>query len=323
MRKGWRKRVFHTRTKDAAKGKWRGILRHIGLPEEALRNKHGPCPLCDSKDNFRWDDKDGTGSYICTCSAGDGMSLAMAFTGRQFPDIAAEIDALVGNLTVETPKPGLTPEFRRDLLRATFAKTKRIAEGDLADKYLTSRGVGGGAYPETLRYGVLEDGDGGLRPCMTATVADPTGKAVTLHRTFLRSCGTGKAEMASPRKIMPGEIPDGSAVRLSAPRSVLGIAEGIETAMSAELLFDVPTWAALNSAMLAKWEPPPECEEVVIFGDNDPKFAGQAAAYALAHRLAVRRGGPKVTVHIPATVKTDWNDELMLRIPTNTREATP
>ena len=56
----------HEKTVNAAKGKWRGILLSFGIPEKCLQNKHGPCPLCESKDNFRWDNKDGRGTYICT-----------------------------------------------------------------------------------------------------------------------------------------------------------------------------------------------------------------------------------------------------------------
>ena len=59
--------------------------------------------------------------------------------------------------------------------------------------------------------------------------------------------------------------------------------------MAASALFDIPVWAALNATMIEKWTPPPDCEEVVIFGDNDPLFGGQAAACRLAHRLAVER----------------------------------
>jgi putative DNA primase/helicase len=47
--------------------------------------------------------------------------------------------------------------------------------------------------------------------------------------------------------------------------------------------------------------------EVVIFGDNDPMFGGAAAAYALAHRLAVTNR-IKVEVKIPDLVGMDWAD---------------
>jgi hypothetical protein len=47
-------------------------------------------------------------------------------------------------------------------------------------------------------------------------------------------------------------------------------------------------WAAGNAGMLAEWQPPPEATRIIIFGDNDPNYTGQAAAYALARRLGWR-----------------------------------
>jgi putative DNA primase/helicase len=87
---------------------------------------------------------------------------------------------------------------------------------------------------------------------------------------------------------------------------VLGIAEGIETALSATALFGVPCWAAVNAGMLAAWQPPPETKRIIVFGDNDPNYAGQAAAYALAARLGSDERA--VEVQIPAEVGADWND---------------
>lgn len=309
--------MHHTKTAHAAKGKWRGILIALGVPDAALVNKHGPCPLCGGNDRFRWDNAEGRGTYICThCGAGDGFRLATEFTGKSFVEIAPEIDTLLGNHKFEAdkPKPVFTEQQRRDALKAVWVDTKPMQEGDLAHKYLTARGVGEKTYPTALRFGTVRDGEGGVRPCMVALVGrygEP--KLDTMHRTFLRADGLAKAEMQSSRKIMPGEIPEGASVMLSewTKSGTLGIAEGIETAMSASALFDIPVWAAINSTMLEKWTPPEGCEEVAIFGDNDAKFGGQAAAYRLAHRLAVK--GISVTVNIPNIAGDDWNDVLMHR----------
>lgn len=302
---------YHDRTVNAAKGKWRGILLEIGLPESCLRDKHGPCPMCGGADRFRWDNREGSGSYICNaCGAGDGMKLAIEFTGKPFPEVARQIDGILGNVKpdADKPKSALSDDDRRQILRAAYADTVPIEPGDLAHAYLTARGIDELIYPKALRFAPrMKDGEGGVRPCMVAMVAGPDGKPVTMHRTFLRPDGLAKADMASPRKLMPGALPDGACVRLCDYTSgPLGIAEGIETAMSASGLYTLPVWAAINATMLAKWTPPDGCDEVAVFGDHDPKFGGQAAAYALAHRLAVK--GIAVTVHIPAMPGTDFND---------------
>lgn len=308
--------TFHSRTVDAAKGKWRGILLELGLPETALRDRHGPCPLCGGVDRFRWDNKDGRGSYICgQCGAGDGMKLAMEYTGKEYREVASLIDAMIGNLTAETPKPILTEEKRRDILRDTYRATQPIQPGDLAHRYLESRGVEELIYPDTLRFAPkLRDGDGGIRPAMVAMVGvHGQAKFVSMHRTFLKPDGSDKAEMAAPRKLMAGELPDGACVMLSDyTGGPLGIAEGIETALSASALFGLPVWAAINANLMTKWHPPAGCEEVAVFADNDAKFGGQSAAYQLAHRLACK--GHAVTVHVPEMAGTDFNDIWKRRI---------
>jgi putative DNA primase/helicase len=307
---------FHQRTADAAKGKWRGILMHLGVPCEALKNKHGPCPLCGGDDRFRFDNIDGKGTYICNnCGAGDGMALAIAFTGKAFSEVAAQIDGILGNVKPDAPpRAPMSDSDRRQALIEAWTQGKPIVPGDLAHRYLAARGVDEVIYPKAMRFApALRDGEGGVRPCIMALVGVYGEKAVSLHRTFLRADGMAKAEMAAPRKMMPGELPDGACVQLSewTGKGTLGIAEGIETAMSASALFDLPVWAGINTSIMAKWLPPPGCDDVAIFADNDAKFGGQAAAYHLAHRLACK--GMAVTVHMPPTAGQDWNDVLISR----------
>ena len=304
--------TYHEKTTHVAKGRWRGILLTLGLPESCLRDRHGPCPLCGGKDRFRWDNRDGSGSYICgQCGAGDGMKLAMEYTGKPFPEIAREIDAMVGNIRAEAPKPAMSDDDRRNILRDTYKATVPVEPGDLVHRYLAARGVDEVIYPPALRFGAaLRDGEGGIRPCMVAMVTGPDGKPVTMHRTFLRPDGSDKAEMAAPRKLMPGDVPDGSCIRLSdyVAGGPLGVAEGIETALAACAIFQMPVWATINTALMRRWHPPEGCTEVAIFADNDPAYGGQCAAYALAHRLATGKAPITVTVHIPKQVGTDWND---------------
>ncbi|MBK5958094.1 helicase [Rhodoplanes elegans] len=308
--------AFHEKTALAATGKWRGILLSFGVPERALSGKHGPCPICGGTDRFRYDDKDRRGTWICgQCGAGDGMKLAIEFTGKPFSEVAARIDEMLGNLKPDStlPKVDLTDEQRIKALRAIWVETRPVTPGDLVHRYFDARGIEERVvYPRALRFGErLRDGDGGVRPALVAMVGlFGVPKFVSMHRTFLRPDGLAKAEMPSPRKLMPGSLPDGACVMLSDyTHGPLGIAEGIETALSASILYEMPVWAAINSALMAKWHPPPACDEVAIFGDNDPKYGGQYAAYSLAHRLAVKN--IEVSVHIPPIVGQDWNDVLM------------
>ena len=314
--------TFHRRTADAAAGKWRGILLRLGLPSEALKGKHCPCPMCGGADRFRFDNKEGRGTWICSaCGAGDGMALAMQFTGRPFAEVAREIDAVLGNEAIgaERPPAEISEADRKAALREVAAKTVRATPGDLVDIYLTARGIGEVEYPKAIRFApALRDGAGGVRPAMVVVVTGPDGANVSLHRTFLRPDGMAKAEMEAPRKMMPGKLPDGACVRLcDYTGGTLGIAEGIETAKAASALYEIPVWSALNAPMLAKWQPPEGCDDVAIFADSDPKFGGQAAAYALAHRLACK--GIAVTVHVPDMAGEDFADVWCRTVPKGAR----
>lgn len=141
---------------------------------------------------------------------------------------------------------------------------------------------------------------------MLAMVHGPDGKPATIHRTFL--CPNGKADIDMPRALMPGPVPDGAAIRLYNHKERLGIGTGIETSIAAARKFRIPTWAAINDTMLVKWVPPAGVKEVWIFGDNDEKMGGQAAAYALGHKL-LTRFDVSCRVEIPDEIGKDWADE--------------
>ncbi|OTQ73791.1 primase-helicase zinc-binding domain-containing protein [Gilliamella sp. N-G2] len=57
-----------------AVGKWQSIFSSLGI--EVGNGRHCPCPVCGGKDRFRFDNKDGRGTYICNqCGSGDGLEL--------------------------------------------------------------------------------------------------------------------------------------------------------------------------------------------------------------------------------------------------------
>ena len=87
------------KTSERMIGRWADALRSYGLTEKQLGGKHTECPLCGGKDRFRFDDKEGSGSYYCNgCGAGDGFKLAMAVTGMSFKELAADLDGKAGVL---------------------------------------------------------------------------------------------------------------------------------------------------------------------------------------------------------------------------------
>lgn len=296
------------KTCDAARGKWKGILLSLGMDAKHLTGKHGPCPLCGGNDRFRFDNKDGSGSYICgQCGAGSGMDLLKAFKGWEFRDAAQAVDEVLGNVPSDPPgKPALSDDSRRRMMNALW-KASVPVEVDCPAGWYLSRRVKGWQNCADLRYAESAPvPGGGTSPALLALVRDHAGNPATIHRTFLTLAGE-KAAMDNPRAMMPGDLPDSIAVHLSPAAEVMGIAEGIETALAAQAKFKAPCHAALTAGFMAKWQPPEGVKRVIVFGDCDGNYTGQAAAYTLAHRLSRKL---QVEVRIPGQFGTDWADEV-------------
>lgn len=77
-----------------------------------------------------------------------------------------------------------------------------------------------------------------------------TGEPLTLHWTWLKVDGGGKAELETPRLLWPSLPSKGGVIRLWPDEEVtlgLCVAEGIETALSAALGFGL-AWSTIDPA---------------------------------------------------------------------------
>ena len=180
----------------------------------------------------------------------------------------------------------------------------RSIAGTPAAAYLGSRGLA--ADPAQLRYHPrTPHGPSPLtqfRPALIAAVRDETG-LVAVHRTFIDPGGSGLADLADPRCGL-GRF-RGGAVRLGGSALRLGLAEGIETALSATALFGVPCWATLGTERFRRVALPAEVRELLLFLDHDPggRRAERLAREAFAHV-------PLIQVHVPERAGEDCNDVL-------------
>lgn len=306
--------------KQRLKGRWRDVLIAAGIDEEFLTGKHTPCPVCGGKDRFRFDDKEGEGTWFCNqCQpqAGDGFSLLQKKFGYNFGEILEEVEEILWNLS-NTPTKSMPYKKLPDpkiALNSVWRSAKDLTKPNPVTRYLKARKII--LQPDNVRFS-LKCYEPDSRKDFIATIAkveNKDGIPICIHRTYLETTLPRKAAIAEPKKFMPGTEPlAGSAIRLfqpgvgEYPNDILGIAEGIETAISATQLFKVATWAVGNTALMEKWLPPEEYKQILIFGDNDSNFAGQKAAMILASRLC--KLGKIVIVKFPEKVDTDWNDFL-------------
>jgi putative DNA primase/helicase len=248
--------------------------------------------MCGGKDRFRFDDREGKGTWICSkCGSGDGAELVKRIKGVEFKEAARMIEGAAGKAGVRqswAPKSAT-----RDELNMLWKRARSITSTSVVGRYLMHRC---GSIPNS---NVLRENGNEMLAIVSGHNTDERN-GVTLHRTMI-----GFGNEVQWRRLMPGRLPDNVAIRLAPAVQCMGIAEGIETALSASALFEVPVWAALSAPLLKKWRPPAGITKVIIFGDNDSNFTGQEAAYSLARSLA---GDVEVEVKIPSIPGWDWND---------------
>lgn len=289
--------------------RWHAILPRLGISPQFLTGKHTKCPACGGKDRFRFDDKDGRGTFYCNaCGAGNGVDLVMRVYGKTFREAADMIREVAPDAEQRRPPRAMSDERRIEMLREMWRQSAPISEDDDAGRYLLSRRIIPPFSP-ALRFipklkvtGAPVD----HLAAMIAMVRDPLGEPLTLHRTYLS--GGRKANIDSPRKMMPGKTPHGSFIELSPAAEDMGVAEGIETALRAQQRFGVPVWSLINADGLKAFTPPPIVKRLRIFGDNDLNYIGQLAAFALANRMAIKNDHIAVSVEIPPEPGTDWAD---------------
>lgn len=290
-------------------GKWQGILSALGVGEDYLKNKHGPCPMCDGTDRYRFDDKDGKGTYICgQCGSGDGFTLLMKLHGWDFKQAAEEVEKIVGSVKPIQVRQKPDPRL---LLRRIANAARGLNGEDPASRYLEGRGLSVLPLALSVHGGLDYYQDGrkaGQYPAMLARIVDVDGVPLTYHVTYLD--GIQKAPVDSPKKIMPPiRSITGGAIRLFPAGPHLGIAEGIESAIAAHELYGIPVWATATAHGMETFKAPAGVERITIFADNDETYTGQKAAYALANKLVVNTG-IRVDVMVPEEPGMDFLDQI-------------
>lgn len=261
-----------------------------------------------------------TDRSLSLCITDAGQLLAHSFAGDGFPAICHHLGLEAGQGRALSPQEIKRERKAREHETALEGARKvafcaRVwadtlpALGSPVEAYLRSRAIAA-PIPDALRFhpGAPLSYDGRITaPALVAIVTGPEGKSCGLHVTALRADGSGKADMASARRMF-GSM-SGAAVRLSevAASGELAVAEGIETALSYRDLSGWPTWACLSTSGLRTFNPPAGVKRLAVAGDSEP--GGVAAANMLMERAA-RRCACALAI---APEGQDWNDVLKER----------
>ena len=175
--------------------------------------------------------------------------------------------------------------------------------GPIAATYLRSRGISIAAPGSIREMAALKHGPSGqTMPCLIAAVQGPDEKIIAVHRTYLSADFSAKAAV-NPQKMALGSIKGGK-VRLAKAAPTLAVCEGIETGLSIQERYRLPTWCALGASNLPNMMLPAEVRRVVICADNGA--AGIREADKAAARFEAE--GRDVLIAQPTGEISDFND---------------
>ncbi|ECE0374476.1 toprim domain-containing protein [Salmonella enterica] len=288
-----------TETVKQACGHWPRILPALGV--KVIKNRHQSCPVCGGSDRFRFDDKEGRGTWFCNqCGAGDGLKLVEKVFGVTPSEAAGKVNAVTGNLPPVAPEVIAAAEAETDADRkAAAALAVRLMEKTrpaTGNAYLTRKGF---PAQECLTLTAMHKTGGVTFRAGDVVVPlyDDTGALVNLQ--FINADGL-------KRTLKGGQV-KGACHVIEGKKQAgkrLWIAEGYATALTVHHLTGETVMAALSSVNLLSLaslvrQKHPACQ-IVLAADRDLNGDGQSKAAAAA-------GACEGVVALPP-VFGDWND---------------
>ena len=241
----------------------------------------------------------GRGAILLHCFAGCDQESVLAALSRE--GVPASALFLGGAIEL---KMDIGPAAKPSAAALRIWRDAQRLHASPAKAYLESRGIL--AASSALRFHprtpLGPKGRTRFLPAMIAAASLDEGP-IAIHRTFLS--GNAKADFDKPKRAL-GALGE-AAARLFAPvAGKLGLAEGVESAMSAYALTGIPVWATLGNERFGLVSVPESVTELHLFVDHDAggELAGSRGLAAYA------RDGRTIHIRKPSSRDTDWNDEL-------------
>jgi putative DNA primase/helicase len=209
-------------------------------------------------------------------------------------------------VTVGAPRP--QPDARKPIDPLAYFRASLLLAGVAVD-YLRYRHCVTPPLDGDLRWRarVRAPGTDHAGPAIVGLITHAvTDEPMSIHWTYIQPDGAGKASIERPRRLAAGRPKKHGVIRLwpdEAVDSALGIAEGIETALSAAHAFR-PVWACVDAGNMAEFPVLDGIACLTVFGDRDD--AGIQAASACSERWAIAER--EVRVFVPPA--GDVNDML-------------
>lgn len=257
-----------------------------------------PCPTCDRgpKDTALSVRLEPGGVLVWHCHRLCGMDGSSRSRDHNSPPQPRQ----------PAPRAAERPRGLSDYARELWAATAPVS-GPAAD-YLQARACVLPPADSDLRcMPALRHKSGYIGPALVALITDVcTGAPLSLHRTWIKPDGS-KADVSPPRLLLKDHKIAGGVIRLWPDEAVtagLGIAEGIETALSLAHGF-TPVWSLIDADHMKQFPVLNGIQDLIIAADNDA--AGRKAADECARRWA-----PHAAVRVISAEADgcDLNDEV-------------
>lgn len=274
----------------------------------------GACPSCGGVDRFSINPAKGV--FNCRGSGGgDAITLVQHALGKPFLESCRWITGkAIGpaagprHVGIFDGKRRLPPPVDPSPVALDFWRRAVPIEGTPAEAYLTRwRGLLG-PFPPSLRFlaSALHPHLERPFPALVAALSAEDGQPGSVQICFLDQDDNRLADKHYARRTFGGM--GGAAVRLGAAGDTLGLAEGVETALSVAQLYGVTCWATCGAQRFASIALPSTVRHVVVFADDDEKGTSVEAAQRAAATLKAE--GLGVTIRIPPQGFKDYNDVL-------------
>lgn len=302
------------------------LLRTFGLHETGLR--HIDCPFCGKKNKqgdgcrINWTDRLGGQPQYASICAGCGPKGIMGMLYSMGADIHAinrEIGFRYGS---DAPQEAVQRETRETRLIDCFKTGLPLRESDHAKQYFYNRGIHVipgycVRFQPMLNYRDKAGKIIGQYDAIVSCATNALGRPSYLHVTWIKDGHKVELGNENPARKQYSLVPSGIKPRCTikfanrAPE-VMAVAEGIESALSYEQIYKVPTEACLNAGLLEEYRPPEYVKELHIAYDNDKKWTGQAAAHKLKNAVACQCPWvQKIVMRGSVETGTDFNDVLL------------
>lgn len=249
-------------------GQWRDVLGNYGCKVPSGR-KHGSCPVCGGKDRFRFDDKNGRGTWYCSqCpeQSGGGLKLLSMYIGKSVMDTAKE---LVGDDSFKSVAPKrVFKEVDENAIRlANIEQAKKGANALMqssvlaSHSYMDKKGLNGNwltnGEPIFSRDGIIETEKLLLVPVYKN---DELVNVQKITEDGVKRPLFG-GDMQGVQHVIDGKI------------ARVAVAEGYATGVTVNMLTGYKTYVAFNTGNLMeavkKAKKDHHDSRVVIFADYD------------------------------------------------------